>query len=92
MTPREKIDRAKQMLDDPLVRHVFDDIRQELVTKLETAPLVDDTGIAHETALSLQLLKRFREKLVQYAQQDEIDKHRAKQDSFIARARQKIFP
>lgn len=91
MTPREKAERAKQLTEDPVVRHVFNDIREGLVKRLESLAMTDHE-LQHEAVLSLQLLKQVQEMFKKYAQEIEVDKHKKKQDDFIARARQKLFP
>lgn len=91
MTPLERAERAKQILSDEVFLSVFDDIRMSLVTKLESIPIGDVDG-QHETTLSLQLLKRIKTQLERYADEISVDKHRAKQENFIARMRQTIRP
>lgn len=91
MTPREKAERAKQLNDDPVVRHVFEDIRMGLVGQLEASP-ISDHETHHEVALMLQLLAQVRTRLQKYAQEIEIDKHKHKHEDFISKARQRLFP
>ena len=89
MTPNEKAERSRQILADPVIESAFADIRLGLVSKLEMAPL-DDVDMQHEIALMLQLLKRLKTQLQNYVQDDAIDKHKAKQDSFIRKMTQKL--
>jgi hypothetical protein len=41
MTPQDKADQAKQVLTNPVFKHVFNDIRENLVVQLEALPLGD---------------------------------------------------
>jgi hypothetical protein len=91
MTPREKAERAKQLIEDPMVRHVLDDIRMGLVQQLEASP-IGDVDTHHEVALMLQLLARIKPTLLKYSQQGEIDAQKLKHESFVSRTRQKLFP
>jgi hypothetical protein len=89
MTPSERADRAKQLLNDPVLKGAFSDLRDKLVMQLE-ASVVSDVETQHEIALMLQLLKRIQSQLLSYQQEAAIDKHRDKQDSFIRRMRQSL--
>jgi hypothetical protein len=89
MTPREKADRAKQVLEDPVFRSVFDDIRQDFVRKLEECPL-GDIETQHEIALSLQLLKRIRVQLERYVDEIAVDKAKERHDNWIRKVQQKL--
>lgn len=87
MTPLERADRAKQLLDDPVVRGAFEDIRMALVRQLEEVPM-GDVDTQHEVALSLQLLKRLRTTIARYTDEIAVDQHKQKQDSFMRRIRE----
>lgn len=89
MTPREKADRAKQMLEDPLFRGVLNDVRMGLLEQLELCPM-GDVDTQHEIALSLQLWRRIPDQLRRYADELTVEKHKESQDSFIRQLRQKI--
>jgi hypothetical protein len=89
MTPQDKAEQAKQVLTNPVFRHVFNDIRENLVVQLESIPL-GDTETQHEITLMLQLLKRVQTTLERYQQSGTVEKHRAKQDSFIERVRERL--
>lgn len=91
MTPLDKAERAKQLLEDPVVSAVFSDIRMGLVEQLEVVPM-GDVETQHEVALSLQVLKQMRQRLARYASEIEVDKHRQRQDDFMARIREKFTP
>ena len=56
MTPFEKADKARQLLDDAMFQAVLADIRARLVGKLETSA-IGDVDTHHQAALMLQLLR-----------------------------------
>jgi RNA-binding protein YhbY len=89
MTPFEKAERAKQLLDDPLLKEVLSGIRERLVLKLEISPM-DDVDTHHTTALSLQLLKQISTDLNRYIGESAVIAHRQKNDSFINRVRERF--
>ena len=89
MTPREKADRAKQLLDDPVFNHVFADLREQIVMKLEGCG-VSDVDSQHEFTITLQLLKQVRTQLARYCDEIVLDNAKARQDSWIKRARQSL--
>ena len=89
MTPFERADRAKQLLADSVLQGAFRDMRDKLVLQLEVVSL-SDIETQHEIALMLQLLKRLQNQLVIYTQEIAVDKHKIKQENFVARMRQKL--
>lgn len=89
MTPNEKAEAAKMLLESPIMRAAFTDIRESLVSKLEGVPF-GDTDTQHEVALMLQLLKRLQTQLHTYIQEQAMVKHRNQQDEFIKKTRQTL--
>lgn len=89
MTPREKADRAKLLLEDPVFNHVFSDIRDQIVMKLEACP-VSDVEAQHDLTLTLQLLKQLKTQLARYTEEIVIDNARARQESWLKRAKQSL--
>ena len=89
MTPFEKADKARQLLDDAMFQAVLADIRARLVGKLE-ASAIGDVDAHHQAALMLQLLRQIPELLKQYTDEHEMQKQREAQDSWIASARQRF--
>ena len=89
MTPREKADRARQILDDPVFSHVMNDIRDQLVAKLESCP-ISDVDAQHDLTITLQLLKQLKTQLARYCDEIVLDNAKARQDSWIKRARQTL--
>lgn len=86
MTPREKAERAEQLLNDPAMKSVFVDIRDDLVSKLEHVGLAD-TETQKDIVFMLQLLKGFQGKLSKYVQDETVAKHKVEQDRFIEETR-----
>ncbi len=89
MTPRERGDHAKRLLEDPVLRQALDSIRDGIVSKIEASP-IGDRDTHHEAAISLQLLKRVRSELMRFVDDVKVDENRAKQDAFIKNMKQSI--
>ena len=89
MTPRERADRAKQILDDPVFVCAIADIREQLVAKLESCP-VSDVDAQHDLTLTLQLLKQLRTQLARYCDEIVLDNARERQATWLQRARQSL--
>jgi len=89
MTPSEKANRARDLMADPVMEAAFSDIRMGMLANLESVP-ISDIDTQHEITLMLQLLRRVRDQLNRYGQDELIESHRAKNESFIQRIRQSI--
>ena len=89
MTPLERAERAKQLLDDPVFVAAMDDVRMRLVAQLEQTA-IGDIDTHHQAALALQMLKSIKDQIARYAAEIEIDNHRQKQDSFMHRMRERL--
>lgn len=89
MTTLERADHAQRVLDDPIMKQVFTDIRMGLVVRLESVP-IGDIDTQHEIALTLQLLKKLQAQLQGYINDMKVDQHREKQTSFIEKMRKRI--
>jgi hypothetical protein len=89
MTPFEKSERAKQLLADPVLKEALGNIRDALVSGLETAPM-GDVDTHHQIALTLQALKRVSTELHRFVQDAVMAEHKNKSQSFIERMREKI--
>jgi len=89
MTPREKADRAKQVLEDPIFAHAFGDIREQLVQRLEGTP-VSDVDAQHDLTITLQLLRQLKTQLSRYTDEIVLDNAQSKHESWLNRARQKL--
>lgn len=89
MTPREKADRARQILDDPVFNGVMSDIREQLVAKLEICP-ISDVEAQHDLTITLQLLKQLKTQLARYCDEIVLDNAKARQESWLRRARQTL--
>ena len=89
MTPFERAERAKQLLADDVLKGAFSEIRNRLISQLEALP-ISDVETQHEITLMLQLLRRLREQLERYVSDGAVEQHRAKQQKFIERIRERI--
>lgn len=89
MTPIERAERAKQLLEDVVLREAFKAIRDQLVAKLESSPM-GDVDTHHEVALSLQLLRRINVELERFADAIAVDKAREKHENWLDRMRQSV--
>ncbi len=89
MTPIERADRAEQLLADPVLKQALADIKAGIVTNLEQSGM-DDVDTHHQAALSLQLLKQIETQLRRHLDDYAMEKHRKEQESFIARATERV--
>jgi hypothetical protein len=89
MTPIDRAERAKALLQDELLKQAFSDIKKRLVDQLE-ATAIHDIETQHEIALMLQLLKRVRTQLETYVGEGAIEAHKTRQENFLERMRQKL--
>ncbi len=89
MTPEEKSDAAKHLLESPIFKAAFKDVRENLVSQLEMTE-IGDVDTHHEVALTLQLLKRLQAQITRYVDDATMAKHKRKQDSFIERLRERV--
>ena len=89
MTPIDRAERAKALLQDELLKQAFADIKKRLVDQLE-ATAIHDIDTQHEIALMLQLLKRVRTQLETYVGEGVVETHKTRQENFLERMRQKL--
>jgi hypothetical protein len=89
MTPRERADRAKEMLESPVFKSAFADVREALVSSMEASGF-GDVDVHHELVLSLQLLRKLKTQFIRYADVIAIDKAQEKQESWLRKARQSL--
>jgi hypothetical protein len=86
MTPRERADRAQQLLNDPVFIKAMSDIREQIVAKIEHIA-VSDVEAQHDLAISLQLLKQLRLQLSRYSEEIVIDNAVARNATWLQRAK-----
>ena len=89
MTPRERGERAKSLLEDPVLNDVLSDIREGIVSRVEASPL-GDRDTHHEAAISLQLLKRIKSQLKHYVDDMAMESHKAKEAEFLRTMKESI--
>ena len=91
MTTRDLADRAQRILDDPVFKQAFSDIREAMVSKLESCG-VGDIDAQHELTVSLQLLKQLKTQLSRYSEQILLDKAKEQHESWILKAKRSFAP
>jgi hypothetical protein len=89
MTPLERADRAKEMVESPIFKAAFDDIGADLVAKLVSSPR-EDVAQHHEITLSLQALNSLRVQFQRYMSDAAIAKHNERQDDYMRRIRESV--
>ena len=89
MTPLEKADRAKEMLESAIFKAVFEDIRERLVSRLEAAPFGDEE-LHHKIKLLLQSLVAVKVEFQRYISDSAVVKHNDKQDEYMRKMRASI--
>ncbi len=89
MTPNEKADRAREMLESEIFKVAFDDLRAGLVSKLEAAPF-GDVAMHHEITLALQALNSVKTQFQRYISDAAIVQHNEKQDQYVRKMRQTL--
>lgn len=87
MSPKDKADRAQRILDDEVFQSMQEELRMDLVARLESVPM-GDIDTQHEIALSLQLLRQMKTRLMSYANEAAMEKAVARHDSFVAKMRE----
>lgn len=88
MTPFEKADEAKRLIQNPVLNEALDAIKASLVAKLEQVP-IGDLDTQHEVALMLQLLRRVKDQLHQFLNEYAVEEHKQKQATFLERMRRR---
>ena len=89
MTPRERAEQALKFFEDPVMKLVFVDIRDYLVSKLEKLTLPNHEA-EHELILMLQLLKLFPVQLKKYIDEETVARSKIRQQKFIDSKREKL--
>lgn len=91
MTPIERATRANELLDDAVLKQAFADVREQIVSGLESVAF-GDVDSQHHLALSLQVLKNVQVRLRKYAEELAVDKAKDNHLRFIDRIRQSYTP
>ena len=82
MSPREKADRARQIMEDPVFKEALRDIRERIVGRLEAVG-VTDKETEHELVISLQLLQRIPARFQVYADELVMERSKEEQERFM---------
>ena len=75
-----KADRAKELLNDPLLEEAFDNLRQNLLDGFEACG-IDDNDSMRDIKITLALLKGLKQQLVNIISDGTYEDFRANQDS-----------
>lgn len=90
MNAIERAAAAKALLEDATFRAVFDEVRGDLITKIETAPFADG-DVHHELTLALQALNSIKRRLDRWIDDGKMEQKAVEQENWrekmIARAR-----
>lgn len=89
MTPFERAEAAKHLLANETLAKAFVDIREGLVSQLETVPF-HEVDTQHEIALMLKLLNKLKTQLHSYVQSQAVDQHKVTQQSYIDKIRERL--
>ncbi len=90
MTPIERAERAKQLLEDEVLMQAFTAIREQLVTALESAPFGDQT-MHHHITLELQALRQIPIQLRKWADQIALDKAKNAEEKFVESEKRRVL-
>jgi hypothetical protein len=91
MTPRERADRAKDMLESEIFQYVHADMRDRIIERME-ACAAGDHDTQHVLFLMLQLHKQYKTDLIRYTDVIAIDKAKEKRDAWLRKAKQHLMP
>ena len=87
MTPFERADRAKQIIEDPVFRQAMAEIRERIVSKMEQSAM-SDVDTHHDAALTLMCLNNLRLQLERYVQELAMQKYKDDEKTFLSQVRQ----
>jgi hypothetical protein len=90
MTPNEKADRAREMLESDIFKTAFADIRARIVENMESSD-VEDQRSHHEYVLALKALKNLRVQFQRYIDEITVNKHRDAQDEYMRKMKQSVL-
>lgn len=89
MTPFERAEAARHLLANETLKKAFLDIREGLVTQLESIPF-HEVDTQHEIALMLKLLNKLKAQLRTYIDAEAMEKDKIKQQTFIEKMRERL--
>lgn len=89
MNDMERADAARQLLESPVFKAAFADVRDDLIRSIETCGFMD-VDTQHELTISLQLLNRLKKKLERWVDDGKMEQKRLDQQNWIERARQRF--
>lgn len=89
MTPFERGEEAKRLLAHPVLKDAFADIKRDIVGQLERVPF-GDIDTQHHAVLALQALNLIQVRLEKYLNDQKVQAHKVKQDTFIEQMKDKV--
>lgn len=91
MSPKEKADRAKLLLNDELLSETIARIREGFVRGLENSPM-GDKETHNSTAIALQVLRQIDAQLTRYLNEAALLDANERAKEFLERHRETISP
>ena len=87
MTPLERADRSKELLQNVLFKEAFAAVEADLIAKMKSSGF-DDGITHHELVQYLQTLGSIRKKLERWIEDGELERKKVAQDNWRERAKQ----
>lgn len=87
MNPVERSARAKELLESATFKEVYEEVRSDLIAKLETCGF-QDIDTQHHLTLSLQLLKQLRTRLERWVDDGKVEGKRQRDLDWRERVRE----
>ncbi len=91
MSPLDRAEKARRILEDQVFAQAWTDMRESLVRRLEVCQ-AQDVETQHEIAVSLQLLKQVRGQLEKYISAGQFEKHKESSDNWARRLTKSLSP
>lgn len=89
MTPLERADRAREMLEAPIFKLAFEDLKAAMVGRLLASPF-GDADEHHQITLALQALNSVKTQFQRYVSDASIAKHNERQDDYMRRIKESV--
>ncbi len=90
MTPIDRAERAKQLLEDQVFKDAFAAVREQLVSALESAPF-GDQQTHHHITLQLQALRQIPILLRKWADVIALDKAKHAEEKFVEAEKRRVL-
>lgn len=90
MTPIERAEEAKRILNSPVFRQALEDVRMGIVASMEASPMTEE-HLHSQLVVSLQVLKSVKTRIEKHLNDAAVEQHRAKQDTFVSKIRERFI-